>query len=66
MITDTSYFYIFCRPGHDTAGTVHVKHIYEIAKIKTTDEHLSRIDLQMMSRSIVGSARSMGLKIVKD
>lgn len=52
-------------PGRDVAGEVHVKQIYEIAKMKQLDEHLSKKSLAGLSRSIVGTAMSMGIKVVK-
>ncbi|KAJ1984628.1 mitochondrial 54S ribosomal protein YmL19 [Dimargaris verticillata] len=51
-------------PGHETIGTVSLKHIYEIAKIKKSDQALSHIDLHGVCRSIIGSARSIGIKVV--
>lgn len=52
------------RTGHEVVGEVHVKHIYEIAKVKQTDEHMKNISLESISRSIVGSCRTMGLRVV--
>jgi len=57
---------IINRTGHDIVGKVHVKQIYEIAKVKQRDEHLARIDLYSLCRSIAASAKSMGLEVVKD
>ena len=54
------------RPGHDYVGTVHVKQIYEIAKIKHTEEHMKHLDLENLCRVIAGSALSMGIKVVSD
>lgn len=52
------------RPGHDWVGVVHCKHIYEIAKIKQTDKHMAHIPLESIARSVVGSTKSVGLKVV--
>jgi large subunit ribosomal protein L11 len=52
------------RPGHDIVGTISVKHVYEIAKIKATDEHMKHLKLESIARSIVGSARSLGVRVV--
>jgi large subunit ribosomal protein L11 len=52
------------RPGHDWVGTLTLKHIYEIAKIKATDEHMKHIGLEGIAKSILGSARTLGIKIV--
>ena len=47
-------------------GTVHVKQIYEIARIKITEEHMKHLDLENLCRIIAGSALSMGIKVVSD
>mmetsp|Transcript_1246 Transcript_1246/g.1293 ORF Transcript_1246/g.1293 Transcript_1246/m.1293 type:complete len:147 (+) Transcript_1246:54-494(+) len=70
----TSYLLFKCagiKKGSETAvhkmvGKVHVKQIYEIAKIKQRDEHLAKIPLETLCRIIVGSCRSAGLEVVKD
>jgi len=52
------------RPGHDIVGNVHVKQIYEIAKVKLKDEHLSGLKEETMCRMIAASASSMGIKVI--
>ena len=52
------------RPGHEITGTVSLKHVYEIAKIKGTDEHLKTLPLESIARMIVGSAKSLGVQVV--
>jgi large subunit ribosomal protein L11 len=52
------------RPGHDILGTISLKHVYEIAKIKATDEHLKHLKLESIASTIVGSARSLGIQVV--
>jgi large subunit ribosomal protein L11 len=52
------------RPGHDIVGTVNLKHIYEIAKIKATDEHLKHLSLEAIASTVVGSAKTLGLQVV--
>ncbi len=54
------------RPGHEIVGKVHVKQIYEIAKIKQKDSHLQHIELEQLCRMIIGSVGSMGLEVVGD
>lgn len=54
------------RPGHDVVGKIHVKQIYEIAKVKQRDEHLKDISLLALCRCIAGSAQSMGVEVVSD
>lgn len=52
------------RPGHEISGTITLKHVYEIAKIKATDEHMKIIPLESIARMIVGSAKSLGVQVV--
>mmetsp|Transcript_48519 Transcript_48519/g.35710 ORF Transcript_48519/g.35710 Transcript_48519/m.35710 type:complete len:150 (-) Transcript_48519:23-472(-) len=54
------------RTRHEVVGKVHVKQIYEIAKVKRRDAHLAAIPLETMCKIISGSAFSMGLEIVQD
>jgi len=52
------------RPGHETVGTISLKHVYEIAKIKATDEHLRHLGLEAIASTIIGSARTLGVRVV--
>lgn len=52
------------KPGHETAGTISFKHIYEIAKIKQTDDHMKHLPLESIARMVVGSAKTFGIKAV--
>ncbi|KAK4454359.1 ribosomal protein L11, RNA binding domain-containing protein [Podospora aff. communis PSN243] len=52
------------RPGHETVGTVSLKHIYEIAKIKQSELRLSGLPLEGLCRSIIFQARSIGINVV--
>ncbi|KAG4995559.1 hypothetical protein JHK84_032528 [Glycine max] len=54
------------RPGHVTSSSVSVRHVYEIAKAKQSDPYLQNMPLESISKSIIGTANSMGIKIVKD
>lgn len=45
-------------------GTVSLKHVYEIAKIKRAETRLSGIGLEAMVRSVVSQAGSMGVQVV--
>jgi large subunit ribosomal protein L11 len=51
---------------HDIVGKVHVKQIYEIAKVKQRDPHLQKLSLQALCKCIAGSAGSMGIEVVRD
>ncbi|KIK65453.1 hypothetical protein GYMLUDRAFT_239987 [Collybiopsis luxurians FD-317 M1] len=52
------------KPGHEILATISLKHVYEIAKIKATDDHMSHLSLESIARMIVGSARSLGIQVV--
>jgi hypothetical protein len=61
------YIYIYThiiiyRPGHTFSGKVHVKQIYEIAKLKQMDPSMAGLTLEAICRCIAGSAASMGLE----
>ncbi|KUI54765.1 54S ribosomal protein L19, mitochondrial [Cytospora mali] len=52
------------QPGHDSAGTVSLKHVYEIAKIKQSELRLSGLSLEGLCRAIIYQARSIGITVV--
>jgi large subunit ribosomal protein L11 len=52
------------KPGTEWLATISLKHVYEIAKIKLQDEHLSHLSHENMCRMIIGSARSLGIRVV--
>ncbi|CAM9256114.1 unnamed protein product [Heterosigma akashiwo] len=54
------------RPGYEAAGTVTLKQVYEIVLAKQKDAHLWHLPPEALARSIIGSAASMGLKVVDD
>ncbi|KAL7566449.1 hypothetical protein ACA910_000928 [Epithemia clementina (nom. ined.)] len=45
------------------AGYIAPEAIYEIAKIKQMDEHMQEIPLQSIARSVIGTCRSLGVKV---
>ncbi|KKY27707.1 putative mitochondrial 54s ribosomal protein 19 [Phaeomoniella chlamydospora] len=51
-------------PGKEHVGTVSLKHVYEIAKIKQSELRLSGLSLQGLCKSIIAQARSIGVKVV--
>lgn len=51
--------------GKEFAGMVTLKHIYEIAKIKQ-DPGLDIKPLRKICRYVIGTAKSSGIKVVKD
>jgi len=52
------------KPGHEFIATISLKHVYEIAKIKATDANMKTLPLESIARMIVGSAKSLGVKVV--
>ena len=52
------------KPGHEILGTISLKHVYEIAKIKSGDEHMKHLTLEAIARTIVGTARTCGVEVV--
>lgn len=51
-------------PGQQVAGTVHLRQIYEIAKVKQQDENVNYIELESICKNLIGSAKSMGITVV--
>lgn len=51
-------------PGHEKVGTISLKHVYEIAKIKQTELRLSGLPREGLCKSIVWQARSLGVEVV--
>ncbi|KAI1935167.1 mitochondrial 54S ribosomal protein YmL19 [Ophidiomyces ophidiicola] len=52
------------KAGHETIGTVSLKHVYEIAKIKQTETRLSGLSMEGLCKSVVAQAKSIGLGVV--
>lgn len=50
--------------GHETVGTVSLKHVYEIAKIKQSELRLSGLSLEGLCKSIIYQAKSIGINVV--
>lgn len=52
------------KPGSASAGTLSLKHLYEIARIKAGDDHLRHVGLEAIAKSVAGSCKSMGVTVV--
>lgn len=50
------------RPGHQSAGSISAKQVYEIAKVKQADSPTA--SLESICKSILGTCRSMGVQVV--
>jgi large subunit ribosomal protein L11 len=51
-------------PGHESVGTVSLKHVYEIAKIKQSETRLSGLSLEGLCKSVIAQAKSAGIKVI--
>jgi large subunit ribosomal protein L11 len=55
------------KPGSEIVGAVHVKQIYEIAKIRQLDDaYMKEMPLESICKSIAAQCRGMGVDIVTD
>uniref|UniRef100_A0A672Q6N3 Large ribosomal subunit protein uL11 n=1 Tax=Sinocyclocheilus grahami TaxID=75366 RepID=A0A672Q6N3_SINGR len=56
------------KTGHEIAGMVTARAVYEIALVKSQDDSIKLRDTSMLNvvKSIIGSARSLGIKVVND
>ncbi|XP_031560925.1 39S ribosomal protein L11, mitochondrial-like [Actinia tenebrosa] len=52
------------KPGREVVGSVTVQQIYEIAKIKKEDKNFRNVPLESVCKTIMGSAKSMGIDII--
>ncbi|TFK29307.1 mitochondrial 54S ribosomal protein YmL19 [Coprinopsis marcescibilis] len=52
------------KPGHEILATISLKHVFEISKIKASDEQLKHLPQESIARMIVGSARTLGIQVV--
>lgn len=53
-------------PGKEISGKITLKHLYEIALIKSKDPPNALLSLEQMCNMLVGVARTCGIKIVRD
>jgi large subunit ribosomal protein L11 len=49
----------------EVAGYVTLKQVYEIALIKSQDPSFKRSSLKSVCKSIMGSARSIGISVIE-
>ncbi|XP_053891880.1 39S ribosomal protein L11, mitochondrial [Malaclemys terrapin pileata] len=54
--------------GHEVAGMVTLKHLYEIALVKSKNSNFVVRDtsLEKVVKSLIGSAKTLGIKVVRD
>ncbi|KAK9359385.1 mitochondrial ribosomal protein of the large subunit [Lipomyces starkeyi] len=46
-------------------GRISLKHVYEIAKIKQKDSQLSGVSLEAVARSVIATAKTVGVEVVR-
>ena len=51
--------------GQEVAGKVSLKHIYEIAQIKSQDPAFENVSLQEVCKRVISTAHTCGIEIVK-
>ena len=51
-------------PGNlPPVAEIHLKHIYEIAKVKKADANFRNVSLESMCKMLIGSCKSMGIAV---
>lgn len=51
-------------PGKEIVGTISLKHVYEIAKIKQSELRLSGLPLEGLCKAVIYQAKSIGIAVV--
>lgn len=51
-------------PGNGKTGTISLKHVYEIAKVKCGDEGLGVLGMERVAKGVLGTARTLGVEVV--
>ena len=52
------------KPGQEWVGTISLKHVYEIAKIKKTDERHKHLLLENICQQVILNCTPVGVKVV--
>lgn len=50
-------------PGHESVGTISLKHVFEIAKIKHSELRLSGLSLEGVCRGVIATAKTVGVSV---
>jgi large subunit ribosomal protein L11 len=51
------------KSGNEIVGTISLKHVYEIAKIKQSELRLSGLSLEGICKSVIAQAKTVGVEI---
>ncbi|XP_076442464.1 large ribosomal subunit protein uL11m-like [Babylonia areolata] len=52
------------KPGQEISGKVSLKHVYEIAAIKSQDPAFENVTMEEVCKRIIGAAHSCGIEVV--
>ena len=55
----------FLSQGKHMVGRITMKHVYEIARIKQKDASLCHLSLESVCRTVMGTAKSMGIDVIR-
>lgn len=50
--------------GYVFVGSINLKYVYEIVKVKVLDEMMGYVGLESATKSVLGTARAMGIRVV--
>ena len=50
--------------GSEIIGTVSLKHVYNIAQLKQSENRLSGLSLQGLCKSVIAAAKSVGIEVI--
>lgn len=51
-------------PGKTFVGKISLKHVWEVAQIKSKDEKLKGLELESICKSVIGTAKTLGIQVV--
>jgi len=51
--------------GKECAGKITLRHVYEIARIKSADPCFENISMERICKSVIGAAHSCGVDVVR-
>ncbi|CZR64951.1 probable 60S ribosomal protein L19, mitochondrial precursor [Phialocephala subalpina] len=51
------------KSGNEIVGTISLKHVFEIAKIKQTELRLSGLSLEGLCKSVIAQAKTVGVAV---
>jgi len=52
--------------GHEIAGKITLRHVYEIARIKGQDPCFDNIPMERICKGVIATAHTCGIEVVRD